>query len=128
MHDLANLWLGSLYVLTFGVCFAAVAWTERHAGGRPVFVFPPMSDVAQSTALEALSTMRGLVHQIGNNAHELALQFDLALNTTDAQKQEEVREMLRISLHRFIDITHQVAQLDSRLSGCLPTDPPHRAH
>lgn len=67
--------------------------------------------------------MRDLVHQIGNNAHELALQFEVALNATNAQEQKEVREALRITLHRFIDITHQVAQIDARLSGYSPDAP-----
>jgi hypothetical protein len=127
MHDFANLWLASLYLLAFGVCFGIVVWAERRRGPNPIFLPPPPLHTAETTALEALMTMRGLVHQIGNNAHELALQFDLALNTADEQKQKEIRDMLRTSLHRFIDITHQVAQLDSRLSGYTPTvtRPPH---
>jgi hypothetical protein len=126
MQNFADLWLGSLYVLTFGVCFGMILWTERRPRERNDFPLPPPPSTAEATALEALSTMRTLVHQIGNTAHELALQFDLALTTTDNQQQQEVREMLRSSLHRFIDITHQVAQLDSRLSGYSPNDPPRR--
>jgi len=117
MNHPADLWLASLYILTFGVSFAAILWTERRPDRSP-FVLP--APTAEGTALEALSAMRGIIHQIGNNAHELALQFDLALNTTDEAKQTEVREMLRTSLHRFIEITHQVAQLDNRLSGSSP--------
>jgi hypothetical protein len=120
MQEFANLWLASLYLLAFGVCFGIVVWAERRRGPNPMFLPPPAAHTAEATALEALLTMRGLVHQIGNNAHELALQFDLALNTADEQKQKEIRDMLRTSLHRFIDITHQVAQLDSRLSGYTP--------
>lgn len=127
MHNLAYLWLGSLYVLAFGVCFALVFWAKRREHGASEFYLPPpAAGTAEATALDALLTMRGLVHQMGNNAHELALQFDLALNTTDDGKQKEVRDMLRLSLHRFIDITHQVAQLDARLSGqAYPTRPRH---
>ena len=122
MHDFANLWLGSLYVLTFGVFFAAMFWSERRERSAPSLYLPQPANAAEATALEALSAMRGLVHQMGNTAHELALQFDLALNTTDANEQQEVREMLRVSLHRFLDITHEVAKLDSRLSGYQPND------
>ncbi|MBI2677839.1 MAG: hypothetical protein HYX28_03565 [Candidatus Koribacter versatilis] len=127
MHDLTNLWLGSLYLLAFGVCFGLVFWAERREHRASAFHLPPpAAGTAEATALDALLTMRGLVHQIGNNAHELALQFDLALNTTDDEKQKEVRAMLRLSLHRFIDITHEVAKLDSRLSGqSYPTRAPH---
>jgi hypothetical protein len=126
MHDFSNLWLGALYVLTFGVCFAAIAWSDRHDRREPTapapFYVPPPANPAEATALEALSAMRALVHQIGNTAHELALEFDLALNTTDEQQQQEVRDMLRDSLQRFLEITHQVAQLDTRLSGNSPID------
>ena len=120
MQTLSDLWLSSLPVLTFGVCFGLVFWSHRRDRAAFGYPLPPLPPSAQATALEALSTIRGFVHQIGNNAHELALQFDLALNTTDASKQKEVQDMLRASLHRFIDITHQVAQLDSRLSGYTP--------
>ncbi|MDP9268437.1 MAG: hypothetical protein M3P27_08960 [Acidobacteriota bacterium] len=126
MHPATDLWLGSLYVLTLGVSFAAALWIRRRDGGRSNFILPPPTSSAEATALAALSAMRTLIHQIGNNAHELALQFDLALTTTDERKQKEVRDMLRTSLHRFIDISHQVAQLDSRLSGYSPTDPKRR--
>lgn len=125
MHNPADLWLGALYVLTFGVFFGAIIWTERRTERSP-FVLPQPALTAEATALEALAAMRGLVHQIGNNAHELALQFDLALNTTDEVEQKEIRDMLRTSLHRFLEITHQVAQLDNRLSGYSPNDPTRR--
>ena len=122
MHDLANLWLGSLYVLTFGVGLAAMLWSDRRERTSPGFYLPPPANAAEATALEALSAMRGLVHQLGNTAHELALEFDIVINTTDEHEQQEVREMLRVSLHRFLDVTHQVAQLDSRLTGYSPSE------
>jgi hypothetical protein len=124
LHNPTDLWLASLYVLTFGTCLSAIVWSER-GQERSGFVLPQPASTAEATALEALSAMRGIIHQIGNNAHELALQFDLALHTTDEQKQNEVRDMLRTSLHRFIEITHQVAQLDSTLSGNHPRDHKH---
>ena len=124
MPNFADLWLGSLYLVTFGVFFGLVFWTERRDRGAGFLAPPSTSSKAEETALEALLEMRGLVHQIGDNAHELALQFDLALNTTDEEQQREIRDMLRVSLHRFIDITHTVAQLDGRLSGYSPPKRP----
>jgi|GEM_PF-4855001 len=123
MHTTAELWLGSLYVLAFGVFLGLIFWSERRPRERQRFLLPPPTSSAEATALEALAAMRDLVHQIGNNAHELALQFEVALNATNAQEQKEVREALRITLHRFIDITHQVAQIDARLSGYSPDAP-----
>jgi dihydrodipicolinate synthase/N-acetylneuraminate lyase len=117
VQSLADIWLMSLYVISFGSLFAFIFVHEhrRLAADRPR-VFTP----ADETAMEALLMMRGLVHQLGNNAHELALQFDLALNTDDQQQQQQIRDNLRSSLHRFIAITHEVSQIDARLTGYQP--------
>ncbi len=116
VHSLADIWLTSLYVISFGALFAFIFVHERrHAELHPRFVTP-----ADQTAMEALTMMRTLIHQLGNNAHELALQFDLALSTSDPEQQQQIREQLRHSLHRFINITHEVSQVDARLTGYQP--------
>ena len=115
MHPLADIWLTALYVVSFGSLFALIFVNERNR------LFDHRGPVQpDETAMEALAMMRGLIHQLGNNAHELALQFDLALNSNDPQQQKEIRENLRHSLHRFINITHEVSQIDARLTGYQP--------
>ncbi|HTK94383.1 MAG TPA: hypothetical protein VL382_02000 [Terriglobales bacterium] len=116
MHSFADLWLAGLYVVSFGMLFAFVAVHER----RHFKTSRPSGLAADETAMEALAMMRGLIHQLGNNAHELALQFDLALNSDDAEEQKQIRDQLRTSLHRFINITHEVSQIDARLTGYQP--------
>ena len=117
MANFAELWLAGLYFVSFGVAVAAFIWYE-HAQGERTFLFARAArSEAESTALEALFAMRGLIHQLGNNAHELALQFDVVMNTQDEAQQAQVRERLRQSLHRFTQITHQVSEIDARLTG-----------
>ncbi|HSE48924.1 MAG TPA: hypothetical protein VLA96_06915 [Terriglobales bacterium] len=117
MANFAELWLAGLYFVSFGVAVAAFIWYE-HAQGERTFLFARAArSEAESTALEALFAMRGLIHQLGNNAHELALQFDMVMNTKDEAQQAQVRERLRQSLHRFTQITHQVSEIDARLTG-----------
>jgi len=117
MSSLTELWLAGLYFVSFGVAVAAFIWYE-HAQGERTFLFPRAGrSEAEATALEALFAMRGLIHQLGNNAHELALQFDMVVNTKDEAQQAQVRERLRQSLHRFTQITHQVSEIDARLTG-----------
>lgn len=117
MGSFAELWLVGLYVLSLGVAFGAFLWFERTHGDRPWLPAVQPHSQAEETALEALSAMRGLIHQLGNNAHELALQFDLVVNSPELAQQPQMRERLRLSLHRFTTITHQVAQMDARLTG-----------
>lgn len=117
MSNFAELWLAGLYLTSFGVAIGAFVWYER-AHGERVFMAPPGAQShAEATALEALFTMRGLIHQLGNNAHELALQFDLVMTTDDEAEKAHIRDRLRLALHRFTEITHQVAQVDARLTG-----------
>lgn len=117
MADLAQLWLAGLYVVTFAVAIVGFLWYERVHRDRPFLPPPPGHSEAEATAMEALLTMRGLIHQLGNNAHELALQFELVMSTTDEVQQQQIRDRLRIALHRFTEITHQVSQVDARLTG-----------
>jgi len=131
MVSFPELWLAGLYLVSFVVAVGAFAWYERSQGERSFLFTHAGRSEAESTALEALFTMRGLVHQLGNNAHELALQFDLAMNATDPAQQQQIRDRLRVALHRFTEITHQVSQVDARLTGYThPTTrtndiPPH---
>ena len=124
-----QVWLMALYGVIFGVCFGLALWYHRrgypdeqhtHAG--------PRQPDAEATALDALLTMRAIVHQLANNVHELALQFDFALNTQDAREQQEVRDQLRTSLHRFTEISHQVAQIDGTLAGIAKSHASSRGH
>jgi hypothetical protein len=127
MQDYTNLWLGALYLTTFGVCFGAMFWVDRREFSGDFLPPPSPRAAAEATALEALSAMRGIVHQIGNNTHELAMLFDLAITTADVQEQQQLRDQLRATLHRFIEITHHVAELDTRLTGhagYVPIKPP----
>ena len=117
MSNFAELWLAGLYFVSFGVAVASFIWYERTQGDRAFLFARAGRSEAEATALEALFAMRGLIHQLGNNAHELALQFDVALNSTDESQQAQVREQLRHSLHRFTQITHQVSEIDARLTG-----------
>ena len=117
VHSLADMWLTALYVVSFGSLFAFIFVHERR---RMFENRPPAPPPAEQTAMDALQMMRTLIHQLGNNAHELALQFDLALNTEDPAQQQQIREHLRNSLHRFISITHEVSQVDARLTGYQP--------
>jgi hypothetical protein len=123
MAKFAELWLVALYVLSFGIALGMLLWYERKRAGRPVQLPRPATTPAEETAMEALFAMRGLIHQLGNNAHELALQFDLVLNVADEREQQLIRDRLRLTLHRFNDITHQVSQIDARLSGYVPRGP-----
>ena len=106
-----------------------IACAHGYLGGRVDNVPDSASKVsglaADETAMEALAMMRGLIHQLGNNAHELALQFDLALNSDDAEEQKQIQDQLRTSLHRFINITHEVSQIDARLTGYQPPKDRH---
>ena len=117
MSNFAELWLAGLYFVSFGVAVASFIWYERAQGERAFLFARGGRTEAEDTALEALFAMRGLIHQLGNNAHELALQFDMVLNTPDEAQQSQVREKLRQSLHRFTQITHQVSEIDARLTG-----------
>jgi hypothetical protein len=117
MGSFGELWLAGLYLLSFAVAIGSFVWYERSQGER-TFLFPRAGrSEAEATAMEALFAMRGLIHQLGNNAHELALQFDLVMTTTDDAEQAQIRERLRLALHRFTEITHQVSQVDARLTG-----------
>ena len=117
MSNFAELWLAALYFVSFGVAVASFIWYERSQGERAFLFARAGRSEAESTALEALFAMRGLIHQLGNNAHELALHFDMILNSTDEGQQAQVRDRLRQSLHRFTEITHQVSEIDARLTG-----------
>ena len=124
-----QVWLMALYGVIFGVCFGLALWYQRrgYPDEQRTPAHAPQPD-AEATALDALLTMRALVHQLANNVHELALQFDFALTTTDEQEQREVRDRLRTSIHRFTEISHQVAQIDGTLAGIAKSHASSRGH
>ena len=124
-----EVWLMALYGVIFGVCFGLALWYHKRGyPDEPRTSVPPPQPDAEATALDALLTMRALVHQLANNVHELALQFDFALTTTDEQEQREVRDRLRTSIHRFTEISHQVAQIDGSLAGIAKNHAAARGH
>ncbi len=124
-----QVWLMALYGVIFGVCFGLALWYHRrgYPDEQRTPARAPQPD-AEATALDALLTMRALVHQLANNVHELALQFDFALTTTDEREQQEVRDRLRTSIHRFTEISHQVAQIDGTLAGIAKSHASSRGH
>lgn len=130
MENNSELWLAGLQALIVVTFLVAVVWRERKYPSRdltPSSAVAATSPSAEAVALEALLAMRGLVHQLANNIHELALQFDLALSMKDEQKIQEVRSELRTRLHKFTEITHEVARLDARLAGVQPSRKPPAA-